>query len=61
MIPKLRFRGQGVVITVSYDRRYGKKILGSKIKIFKHRFIEKMWSTGEGNGKPLQYLALRTP
>ena len=22
---------------------------------------DRMWSTGEGNGKPLQYLALRTP
>ena len=22
---------------------------------------ERMWPTGEGNGKPLQYLALRTP
>ena len=22
---------------------------------------DKVWSTGEGNGKPLQYLALRTP
>ena len=61
MIPTLRVRGQGAGITVSYDRRYGNKILRSKIKIFKHRFIEKMWSTGERNGKPLQYSCLENP
>lgn len=43
MIPTLRVRGQGAGITVSYDRRYGNKILRSKIKIFKHRFIDKLW------------------
>ena len=61
MIPTLRVRGQGAGITVSYDRRYGNKILRSKIKIFKHRFIKKMWSTGERNGKPLQYSCLENP
>ena len=61
MIPTLRVRGQGAGIIVSYNRRYGNKILRSKIKIFKQRFIEKMWSAGERNGKPLQYSCLENP
>ena len=32
-----------------------------RLKISEHNTPDKMWSTGEGNGKPLQYSCLENP